>query len=408
MRPLFIILFLFTLTAACFAQTRFIWPVKAMPAYSGVPDFYSINNFVDQNTAAGVEDWNCGASTTIGARTYNGHMGIDIDLWPFTWSMMDNNYVAVIAAANGRVVAVVDNLNNENNCGQAGENQNWNYIAIRHADSSTSIYGHIRTNSAQVVQEQIVTAGQIIAFVGSSGRSSNPHLHFEVNSQAVTNSQAPSYVGLIDPYSGTCNTLNANAWWQNQKPYWEPAILRVMTHSTTPVLLGLGSTGPCKSAERKNARAEFAPNDSIYFGIAMRDYQLNQSFTISVFNPNGTLWFNQTNTNTGGNLEKGYYLYNRRLPANAASGAYRVAVSFNGTTAVHFFSVNCPADQSISGTIAGNQGYKVSNSISTNASIAAGNSLFLQAGSRIVLSPGFVASNGSGLKARIRDCNFSE
>jgi hypothetical protein len=400
MKTLFILLFFFSAIYQAKAQTRFIWPVKAMPEYGEVSDFYATNNFVDQNTAAGVQDWNCGA------RTYNGHRGIDIDLWPFTWSMMDNNYVAVIAAASGRVVSVTDNLNNENNCGQAGENTNWNFIAIRHADSSTSIYGHIRTNSARVVVGQNVSVGQLIAFVGSSGNSSNPHLHFEVNSTAVTNSQV---AGLVDPYTGACNTLNAATWWQNQKPYWEPAIVRVMTHRTRPSLTGYnGNSNFCRAGEAKNARADFGPNDSIYFGVAMRDYLQNQSFTIAVFDPGGGQWFSETNTNTGLAIPRRYYVFDRRLPGNAASGTYRVVVTFNGTSSVYFFSINCPATQNVTGAIAGQQGFKASSSITSTASINAGNRLFLQAGARITLSPGFVARDGSALKARIRDCNYSE
>ncbi len=393
----FILLLAFCLPALS-QQPRFIWPVKAMPAYSEVNDFYTVNNFLDQNTAAGIQDWNCGN------RTYNGHRGIDIDLWPFTWSMMDNNYVAVVAAAAGRVVSVTQNLNNESNCGQAGENLNWNFIAIRHADSSTSIYGHIRTNSARVVVGQNVTAGQIIAFVGSSGNSSNPHLHFEVNRNAVINSQL---AGLIDPYTGTCNTLNANTWWASQKPYWEPAILRVMTHSTTPRLLGFNATA-CRTAEAKNARSAFAPNDSIYFGVAMRDYRNNQSFTITVFDPNNGTWFTETNTNTTGDQERQYVIFRRRLPANAAAGTYRAVVTFNGTSSTHFFTVNCLATQTIAGIIVGTQGYKASGLITTNVQMNAGNRLLLQAGTRIRLLPGFIARNGSVLKARIRDCNYSE
>ena len=399
MKTLFILLFFFSTIYKAKAQTRFIWPVKALPAYSEVPDFYATNNFVD-TAGPVVRDYNCGG------RTYNGHRGIDIDLWPFTWSMMDNNYVTIIAAAPGRVVAVTDNLNNENNCGQAGENTNWNYIAIRHADSSTSIYGHIRTNSAQVVVGQNVTAGQVIAFVGSSGNSSNPHLHFEVNSTPVTNSQV---AGLIDPYTGTCNALNANSWWQNQNPYWEPAVVRVMTHRTRPSLTGYnGNSNFCRTGEAKNARADFAPNDSIYFGVAMRDYQRNQSFTITVFDPVGGQWFTETNNNTNAPIAKRYFVYDRRLPDNAASGTYRVAVNFNGINNVHFFSVNCPPTLNVTGAIAGHQGFKASSQVTSTATINAGNRLFLQAGSRIVLSPGFAARDGSGLKARIRDCNFSE
>lgn len=383
------------------AQTLFSWPVRSMPSYNEIPNFYVTNNFVDQNMGVGVLDWNCGS------RTYDGHGGIDIDLWPFTWSMMDNNHVAVVAAAPGRVVNVVDNRGNESNCAQPGEDGNWNFIAVRHADSSTAFYGHIRDNSAKVTIGQFVTTGQILAFVGSSGSSSNPHLHFEVNNTAVNTLPAPS--GLIDPYSGSCNSINANTWWVSQKPYREPAVVRVMTHGARPSLLGFTSGNSfCRSGEVKNDKANFAPNDSIFFGVAMRDYLANQNYTLQVVNPSGGIFYNGAHTNTGSDLTKKYYLFNAKLPSNAEAGTWRATVSFNGTTVTHFFSVNCLSTQNVTGTLTGTNGFKTSNAITSTAAVNSGNKLLLQAGSKITLSPGFSARSGSVVNVRIRDCNYSE
>lgn len=50
-----------------------------------------------------------------------------------------------------------------------------NKIAIRHADNSTSYYMHL--NSRGVSVGQSVNGGQIIGRVGSTGRSTGPHLH---------------------------------------------------------------------------------------------------------------------------------------------------------------------------------------------------------------------------------------
>jgi hypothetical protein len=405
MKTLVMSIIFFNVVCHAKAQTLFIWPVKSMPAYSEVAGFYITNNFVDSNNNATVQDWNCGA------RTYNGHQGIDIDLWPFTWSMMDNNYVAAIAAAPGRVAAVTDNLNNENNCGQTGEDSNWNYIAIRHADSSTSFYGHLRTNSAQVTVGQFVSAGDVLAYVGSSGRSSNPHLHFEVNSRAV-DATFLQIAGLIDPYAGPCNTLNTNSWWLTQKPYWEPAIVRVMTHGSRPSLPGYDNNpfpGYCRTGEIKNAKASFSLQDSIYIGIGMRDFLKNQFFIVTVYNPDGSTWFAEANTNNSNtDHPRRYYTLDKKITANAATGTYKVVVDFNGTAAVHFFSVNCPAVQNVTGILLGHQGFKASSQITSTSNLPASNRLLLQAGSKITLLPGFKASQGSIMKARIRDCNYSE
>jgi hypothetical protein len=401
-----VIIFLLTYNVHAFSQQPlFIWPLKVMDSYSEMPGYYVTNNYIDHDMTTDVRDWNCGI------RTYQGHTGIDIDLWPFTWSMMENEYVAVVAAAPGRVAEVSDNNNNDYNCSPPG-NPPANFINIRHADSSTSVYVHIKTNSARVVVGQMVAAGDIIAFVASSGNSSHPHLHFEVHSTAVGG--YGSATNLIDPYAGSCNSLNTNSWWLNQKPYREPAILRVMTHSTTPSQMGYNA-GTCSSAEIKNAKAAFVPFDNIYFGIAMRDFLNNQFFTINVYYPNGNLWFSEPYANITGADETRRYTVVQKNLGSAPTGTYKVEVDFYGSKAYHFFTVNCPATQNIpQGSYAGNNGFKSANLITTTntptitTTIPAGSKMLLQASNKIILSPGFSVQNGARLKARIKDCNYSE
>lgn len=52
------------------------------------------------------------------------------------------------------------------------------WIKLRHTDGTQSIYGHI--NRSFVKEGQKVEAGEQIAEVGNRGRSTGPHLHFEV------------------------------------------------------------------------------------------------------------------------------------------------------------------------------------------------------------------------------------
>ena len=54
-----------------------------------------------------------------------------------------------------------------------------NYVSINHLDGFSSIYMHM-THSV-VKKDQNVTAGQIIGYVGSTGISTGPHLHFGVS-----------------------------------------------------------------------------------------------------------------------------------------------------------------------------------------------------------------------------------
>ncbi|HWT30019.1 MAG TPA: peptidoglycan DD-metalloendopeptidase family protein, partial [Propylenella sp.] len=55
-----------------------------------------------------------------------------------------------------------------------------NYIRLRHANGFATAYGHLSRYAPGVVPGATVKQGQIIGFVGSTGRSTGPHLHYEV------------------------------------------------------------------------------------------------------------------------------------------------------------------------------------------------------------------------------------
>lgn len=54
-----------------------------------------------------------------------------------------------------------------------------NYIVIRHYDGFETLYAHL--SRIDVAAGEAVGRGQLIGAVGSTGRSTGPHLHFEVN-----------------------------------------------------------------------------------------------------------------------------------------------------------------------------------------------------------------------------------
>lgn len=66
-------------------------------------------------------------------------------------------------------------------------NGGWNggygsYVVVMHENDSQTLYSHM--TRANVSSGQSVSAGQIIGFVGSTGLSTGPHLHFEVRGAA--------------------------------------------------------------------------------------------------------------------------------------------------------------------------------------------------------------------------------
>ncbi|MBM2818053.1 MAG: peptidase family protein [Parcubacteria group bacterium] len=63
------------------------------------------------------------------------------------------------------------------------KNYGWNggygqYVVMEHPNKTQTVYGHMSKNITY--QGQYVERGQVIGYVGSTGRSTGPHVHFEI------------------------------------------------------------------------------------------------------------------------------------------------------------------------------------------------------------------------------------
>lgn len=56
-----------------------------------------------------------------------------------------------------------------------------NYVKIRHANGFETAYAHLNGFARGIQAGSRVTQGQVIAYVGTTGRSTGPHLHYEVH-----------------------------------------------------------------------------------------------------------------------------------------------------------------------------------------------------------------------------------
>ncbi len=83
-----------------------------------------------------------------------------------------------------------------------GWNGGWgNYVMINHGGGLQSLYAHMSSRAVSV--GQTVSAGQTIGYVGSSGRVTGPHLHFEVWVNGSRVDPQSYYPGISFTYSPT-------------------------------------------------------------------------------------------------------------------------------------------------------------------------------------------------------------
>ncbi len=87
----------------------------------------------------------------------------------------------VVAAASGKIIIA-----------RGGWNMGYgNYIVIQHPNGTQSIYGHLGQINVSVGQE--VSQNETIGLLGNSGRSTGPHLHFEIRGAKNPLIKNPSY-----------------------------------------------------------------------------------------------------------------------------------------------------------------------------------------------------------------------
>ena len=127
------------------------------------PRFYAQVPGAGAITATGQFVWPTGGKITQYPSWY--HMAIDI---------ANKDGPAVVAADSGKVIV-------------AGWPTPWAYgnrVIIDHGNSYSTLYGHLAAIYVSVGQN--VTKGQTIGKMGSTGRSTGTHLHFEVRLNGVT------------------------------------------------------------------------------------------------------------------------------------------------------------------------------------------------------------------------------
>ena len=145
------------------AEYYAIWDSKSINPYKIDGAKFSDTLDMDLYDSLGGFGWSmpmytCAVTSQFGMRHYRWHYGTDLKL-----QIGD----PVLAAFDG-IVRI-----SHYDAGGYG-----NYVVLRHYNGLETLYGHM--SEVKVEIGQLVKAGQTIGLGGNTGRSTGPHLHFEV------------------------------------------------------------------------------------------------------------------------------------------------------------------------------------------------------------------------------------
>jgi len=308
----------------------FIWPVQKANTID-FNEVWAISNYVDHNVSFPNQllDYNCGTTTYDTTGGYN-HQGLDVYTWPFSWKMMDDDGAEIISAAAGQIIFKSDG-EFDRSC-DFNTTTPWNAVYVQHSDGSVAVYGHMKNGSTTFKNVgDMVAEGEYLGIVGSSGVSTGPHLHFEVYESVVNG----VLTGLIDPYSGNCNSMNPDSWWANQKPYINPKINAALTHNQVPDVFP-----PCPTSETTHINDDFETSDDFYFAAYLRDQTFNDNISFEIIRPDNTSLFGVWGTTAPATSSSWYYYYGPYTGYFDMVGDWEWRVTFAGETVTHTFNVS--------------------------------------------------------------------
>lgn len=110
----------------------------------------------------------------------------------------------VICPADGWVEEILDGIE-DNEIGDSNLEHNWgNTIVIRHHEKLFSKISHIRKETFRIKKGDFVKKGDILAQCGNSGRSPEPHVHFQIQETPFIGSKTIDYpLGHYVLHAGT-------------------------------------------------------------------------------------------------------------------------------------------------------------------------------------------------------------
>lgn len=277
-----------------------------------------IMNYPDMDPSAAVADPMCGP------RSYNGHKGTDIAIRDLT-AMRTG--VAVKAAADGTVRGTRDGMPDRfidaagiaalhgRDCG--------NGVVIDHRDGWQTQYCHMRRGSIAVHTGETVRRGQILGYVGLSGRTAFPHAHLSVRHDGID----------IDPLTGRAIRSGCDAD-RTGHTLWKTPDAAAAAHYRAGALYAIGfAPGRVSGAAIKNNAASPAtlpPNaPALVIWAALFGVRGGDEVTVEIRAPDGRTLLRKVVTIDHDQAWRLTYSGLRRTVAKWPAGRYR------GTAMLH-------------------------------------------------------------------------
>ena len=204
-----VILFVYFLQMRTKVSKFFLTPVQY---YSPEKNLYAFNNNKERNAQFLYfplylpfwGEWSV-SQAHHGDHTHKGDWGHAFDFiiqdenkktFKSTGSLCEDYYCynkPIIAPGDGFVEEIIDHID-DNEIGKVNTFNNWgNTIIIRHLNGLYTQISHLKKNSFKVVKGEYVKRGDLLALCGNSGRSPEPHLHFQVQISPVLGSKTIDY-----------------------------------------------------------------------------------------------------------------------------------------------------------------------------------------------------------------------
>lgn len=181
-----------------------------------------IPNYVDLRPGPGVLDYTC-RDTSYDAPPGGQHKGTDIAIQDVR-AMRDG--VAVVAAAAGVVIGQRDGVADinfkERSKPLASSLFCGNGLTIEHADGLVTQYCHMKKGSVFFFKGDRVKQGDFLGYVGLSGQTAFPHLHFQVTKDKQ----------IIDPFAGLDRQKKCGV---GEQPLWDAKTLERLPYNPTVI-----------------------------------------------------------------------------------------------------------------------------------------------------------------------------